>query len=365
MRFLVYVGHPSQYLFLRECLKQLQNNGHKVLILIKTKDVLEDLLVSDGIKNFQNIIKEKRGNSIISIIFSFLKRFFKMLKIIKKFMPNLLIGTDPTLAQLGFFLKIDRITTIEDDYEIIKPLAWLTYPFTQTILCPQVCEVGRWKSKKIGYKGFMKLGYLHPRLFKKDQKIKQQYCLPKNFVMIRLSGLDAYHDIGAHGISENVLDKIIQVLVSSNVKIIISSEKKLDKKYNKFILKFNPNHLHHILSYSMFLISDSQSMTVEASMIGVPSIRFSSFSGKISVLEELETKYSLTYGLKPDDIKKLFKHIDYLLNTSSLNKLWDSKLKKMLSEKIDVTSFLVWFFENYPSSNLIMKNNLEYQNRFL
>jgi hypothetical protein len=36
----------------------------------------------------------------------------------------------------------------------------------------------------------------------------------------------------------------------------------------------------------------------------------------------------------------------------------------MLSEKIDVTAFLVWFIKNYPKSVKIMKENPEFQERF-
>ena len=365
MRILVYFGHPSQYLFLRESIKRLKNNGHKFEILIKTKDVLHDLLLNDGLKDFKNILFEKRGNSIFSIIFSYLKRLVKIFFIIKKFKPDLLIGTDPTIAQVGFFLGIDRITTIEDDYEIIKPLAWMTYPFTQTIVCPKVCKVGMWGNKKIGYEGYMKLGYLHPNVFKLEKNIKEKYSLPEKFVILRLSGLNAYHDIGVDGINRKTLDQIINILNIKNINIFISSEEKLDKKHDKFRLNILPNDIHHILSLSMFLISDSQSMTVEAAVIGVPSIRFSSFSGKISVLEELEKKYSLTYGLKTNDAENLFKHIDYLLKVPNLKDVWEAKLKSMLSEKIDVTSFLIWFFENYPASNAVIKNNANFQKRFL
>jgi hypothetical protein len=36
----------------------------------------------------------------------------------------------------------------------------------------------------------------------------------------------------------------------------------------------------------------------------------------------------------------------------------------MLSEKIDVTAFLVWFVQHWPESFSIMKQNPDYQNRF-
>ncbi len=58
--------------------------------------------------------------------------------------------------------------------------------------------------------------------------------------------------------------------------------------------------MHHVLSFASLLICDSQSMSVEAAMLGVPSLRYSSFSGRISVLEELEHQYGLTYGINPE-----------------------------------------------------------------
>ena len=75
-------------------------------------------------------------------------RWIKIFPIILRFRPNILIGSDAVIAQIGFILNIHRITTLEDDYEVIKPLAWMTYPFTQVILCPKVCKVGKWEKKK-------------------------------------------------------------------------------------------------------------------------------------------------------------------------------------------------------------------------
>lgn len=37
---------------------------------------------------------------------------------------------------------------------------------------------------------------------------------------------------------------------------------------------------------------------------------------------------------------------------------------KFMANKIDVTSFMIWFIENYPSSLKIMKENPDYQYNF-
>ena len=105
-------------------------------------------------------------------------------------------------------------------------------------------------------------------------------------------------------------------------------------------------------------------MLFRSAMLGVPSIRFNDFAGKISVLEELEHKYGLTYGIKTDQPERLFEKIDELLAMPNFREEFQHRRQKMLADKIDVTAFLVWFIENYPQSAKIMKENPDYQFRF-
>jgi predicted glycosyltransferase len=363
-KFLFYFGHPAQYLFLRGAMKNLLNQGHSVTILIKTKDVLEQLVISDGFA-YQNILQVQRGNSRISIFLSLLKRLRNIVKIILKDRPDVMVGTDATVALIGYLFSISRITITEDDYEVIKNLARLTYPFTETILCPAVCWVGNHNKKKVGYAGYMKLGYLHPEVFMPNHKILNKYNLQEGYVLIRLAKLTAHHDFGVKGISIEHLNEIIKKCKEKGLRVYISSEAELADIYKIYQTHFEPNDMHHVMSFAALLISDSQSMSVEAAMLGVPSIRFSDFVGKISVLEELEYKYKLTFGVMPSNPQKLFNKIDDLLEEKSLKELFKERRKKMLSEKINVTSFLTWFLLSYPESKITMQENPSFQSRFL
>ena len=87
----------------------------------------------------------------------------------------------------------------------------------------------------------------------------------------------------------------------------ISSESELDESLKQYQLKIQPADIHHIMSFASLIISDSQSMSVEAAMLGVPSLRFSDFSGRISVLEELEHNYGRTYGITTSNPQKLYR----------------------------------------------------------
>jgi predicted glycosyltransferase len=360
MKILFYFGHPAQYLFLRETIIRLIDKNQKITIIIKTKDVLENLLIKDGL-DYVNILPQERGNSKTAIAFSLLKRNMALLPIILNFKPNLMIGTDATIAQLGWLLRKDRITITEDDYEVIKILGDLSYPFTKTILCPEVCSVGKWNHKKTGYAGYMKLGYLHPNVFTINPNIPVKYHISTKYAVIRLAKLTAHHDFEIKGIDESILDDIIRVFVKHSITVFISAEGTISERYKNYLLTINPNDMHQILANSEFLICDSQSMSVEASMLGVPSIRFSDFAGRISVLEELEHKYGLTFGIKPSDPESLFLKLNELLRHEDLKVEFQLRRKKMLADKIDVTAFLVWFIENYPASSQIMKDNPDYQ----
>ncbi|MGM9506804.1 DUF354 domain-containing protein [Larkinella sp. GY13] len=364
MKYLFYFGHPAQYLFLRETLRRLSNTGeHEITILIKTKDVLEELIKKDGF-DYTNILTKQRGVSKLAILFSLFKRILLIIPIIIRKKPDLLVGTDATIAQLGKLFGINRITIIEDDYEVVKNLADLTYPFTQTILCPDVCQVGPWRAKKIGYKGYMKLGYLHPSIFTPSDNIYRKYNLGERCVLIRMARLTAYHDFGIRGINPDLLGKIIEMLLSKGYTVKISTESQIDVQFERYVLTIDPSDMHHVLSQAMLLICDSQSMSVEAAMLGVPSIRYSDFAGKISVLEELEHTYNLTFGILPGHESDLIAKIKDVIEQPDLKATFLLRRQKMLTEKIDVTSFLVWFLMHYPASFKVMKDSPDYQDKF-
>lgn len=364
MKILFYFSHPAQYLFLRETIKRLKKEcKHEVHILIKTKDVLEKLISSDNIE-YENILPKERGQSKIAIFLSLFNRIIKIFPIIRKIKPDILVGTDASITHLSFLFRKKCITITEDDYEIIKTLGMLAYPFTSTILCPKVCKVGKWDVKKIGYSGYMKLGYLHPNVFTPKREVLKNYSFPENYVLIRLAKLTAHHDFGIRGIDYNFLDKIISLFENKNLRVYISSEGEILDDYKKYLLDIIPSDIHHVLAFSKLFICDSQSMSVEASMLGVPSIRYSSFAGKISVLEELEKKYKLTFGVPIGNEDMLFEKIYNLINLKNLSEIFQDRRQKMLDDKIDVSKFMTWFIGNYPESNRVMQKDNNYQNKF-
>lgn len=362
LHVLFYFGHPAQFHFARNTIFDLIAKDSKVTLVTRSKDVLTNLLADYNLP-FKNIQPEGRSDSKIGIVFALLKRIYRLSQIIRDVKPNLIVGTDAALAIAGRLFSIPVITTLEDDYAVIKELAMITYPMTNVILVPEVCDVGKWNHKKIGYNGFMKLAYLHKSKFNPDAS-KVQVETP--FALIRLSGLSAYHDNNIKGVSRDLLNKIIRVFESKNINIKISAELELPGELKKYKLSIPPIDIHHYLANSIMFISDSQSMSVESALLGIPSIRISDFKGKISVLEELELNYNLTYGFKPDQDNEIIKkQIEILESIDSNNfSVFQDNFKRLQSEKINVSEFLTWFISEYPHSEHVMRENPNFQYKF-
>lgn len=363
MKILIYVGHPAQYHFFKHTIRKLKADGNEVKLLIKTKDILEQLLKEDG-QEYQNIQDIFRKNTKWGILKASLKRTWVVCKIARCFEADLLLGTDSSIAQAGWLLRKPAITTLEDDVEVIKTFALLTYPFTSILLVPNACSVGKWNAKKIGYAGYMKLAYLHPNYFTPDKSIVSSYGINQQFILIRLAKLSAHHDDGIKGLDRRLVDKVIATAEDKGYQVYISSETDLDEHLKKYQLKIKHTDIHHVMAYASLLISDSQSMSVEAAMLGVPNLRFSDFAGRISVLEELENSYGLTIGIKTNEPQRLKDEEEKLLSMSDVRAEFQNRRKKMLDEKIDVTAYLTWFIENYPQSIHIQREKPNYQFNF-
>jgi predicted glycosyltransferase len=134
-------------------------------------------------------------------------------------------------------------------------------------------------------------------------------------------------------------------LLAPHGQVYITSERPLSPQLEPYRLHINPLDIHHIMAFASLYIGDSQSMAVEAAMLGTPSIRFNDFAGKIGVLEELEHKYRLTYGIPSSQPEELYQKIEELLDSKNLRETFRERRDAMLKDKIDVTAFLVEVIE--------------------
>ncbi len=363
MKYQFYLGHPAHFHLLKNVIINLRDKGHEVFVLIKKKEILEDLINNTSI-SYKNILAEGRKDTMLGIAIGVLKRDFRTLRYVRKNKPDLLIGTSIENSHVTKLTGIPSITLQEDDAAIIPLHAKIAYPWATEIVTPDVCDNGKWNNRSIKYSGYHELAYLHPNNFIPDKSIVQKYfSINRPYFILRFVKLKAHHDEGIKGLDYQIAKKIIDFL-KLHGDVYITSERELENEFEKYRISINPIDMHHILAYAKLCIGDSQTMAAEAGVLGVPFIRFNDFVGKIGYLNDLELNYQLGFGFKPRQEAEMFEKITELIATPKLSDIFQERRKKMLAEKIDTTKFLTWLAENYPESARIMKENPAYQYNF-
>jgi len=363
MKYLFHLGHPAHFHLFKYVIKQLKNNGHDVAILIKKKDVLEDLLKESGFE-YVNILPHGRKDNRFGIALGMVQTDIKLFRFCLKYKPNLMVGTSYAISHVGKLLCIPSINVNEDDAMAVPLYAKLSYPWASEIITPDICDNGKWNSKSIKYHGYHELAYLHPNHFTPDKNIVAKYFSPDEpYFIIRFAKLKAHHDTDVKGIDSAVTKRIIEIL-KPHGRIYITSERELEEEFEQYRMAIKPLDMHHIMAFAQLYIGDSQTMAAEAGVLGTPFIRFNDFVGRIGYLNDLENNYHLGYGIKPNDPEKLFQTIKELVSKDNLKANFSSLCHKMISEKIDVALFLVWFIESYPKSVETMRANPEFQYNF-
>ncbi len=363
MNYLFYLGHPAHYHLFKNIMSDLSQRGHTCTIICRKKDVLVDLLEQDG-WGYYNILPQSRHHSRLDMVRHMIIKIVRITKIALKVRPDMLVGTSAAITHVGKLLKIPSIVVNEDDAEAIPLFAGLAYPFASYILTPKCCSVGSWQNRQITYNGNHELAYLHPNRFQPRRDILEQMGLANEcYFVLRLAKLTSYHDHLNRGITDQIAERLIDLL-SPYGRILISSERPLPASLAPFQLNLKPRLLHHILAFARFYVGDSQTMAAEAAILGTPAIRFNDFIGQLGYLDELEYDFGLVEGIHYTQSDRLYHRVDQWLKDPELKSKWDLKRRRFLAEKIDVTDFFVWLFE-LLATETVSRSNLytEYLNQ--
>ena len=350
----------------KNSIKQLIRPENEVIIVYNEKDVLHDLIKSSEFYKYSYRVKTNTNvDSKFALIIQFLMKNWGAFRVFRKFKPDAVFGTPILISLIGRVLPYKSIIVNEDDFDIVSKTANLGYPYADNILCPIVCRTMQFDKNCVKYQSYHELAYLHPNHFVANKQIAEKYIdTSQTYFIIRFAKLFAHHDDGISGISDEIATSLISILKPYG-NIYITSERELDPKFEEYRISINPIDIHHVLVFASLYIGDSQTMAAESGVLGVPFVRFNDFVDRVSYLEELENKYQLGYGIKTNDVVRLYHKVEELLKMPNRKEVFQERRKKMLSEKIDYAAFLTWFIENYPESVTIMEENpSEIEKRF-
>jgi len=307
----------------------------------------------------------KKSDNIFGKAYKQLQYNIRLLRICRREKIDIAIGTSVSVAHISKISRVKSVVFDDDDDEVQPLVTKFVNPFADVLLSPDALKGKRKRKDTIYYPGYHELAYLHPKRFNPDPEVLKSVRLtPEDiYFIMRFNVFKAHHDIGISGLSLAQKLELINLLKPYG-KILITTEREIEPELQEYQLKISPEKIHSLMAYATLFLGDSQTMTSEAAVLGVPSLRCNSFVGRISYLEEEEQRYGLTFGFLPTQFNLLLNKLKELLVTENLKKEWQKRRQRMLSEKIDVTAFWLWLIENYPESKSLVKETPDFWEQF-
>jgi uncharacterized protein len=341
MRILIDMGHPGHVHFYRHALRELERRGHELLICARDKDVTLSLLdhYQFPYQTFSNM-----GHGTLGMSREFLAREWGLMRTIKSFNP------DVVTAIGGLFIApacrmMGKPSIVFTDSEPVPFDNYLTYPFA-TLVCTPDCFLRELKCRHLRYPGYHELAYLHPKRFKPDPSILKEMGITEKdpFILLRFVAWKATHDIGQHGFDLSFKIKLIEQL-SQYGRVLISSESPLPPELEPHRFHLPPHRIHHALYYARLFMGDGATMATEAALLGTPTVRSSSMALNMGNFIELMTTYHLV--LSYQDAETALLSALQLLNDDHSKSTWKERRNRLLTDKIDVTAYMVDLIENH------------------
>jgi uncharacterized protein len=355
MRVLIDIGHPAHVHLFKNFAHVMIKKGHRVHFTVRSKENEVFLLESEKLAytDFGSHYKSVPGKLWGLFKFTWLTIFVSF-----RFKPDIYLSHGSFYAAwASWFFRKPHIS-MEDtgNWEQVR----LYLPFTKAVLT-STSFPHSYGSKQIFYEGYHELAYLHPVYFRPDPLVKQELLVKddEKYYILRFVAWNASHDIGKERISFSDKKKLISIL-SEKGKVFISSEKELEPEFEHLRFPLGYGKMHSALAFAELFIGEGATMASEAAVLGTPSV-YINILQRGYLLEE-ENSYGLVFNFT--SAGDFFARSSEIINNPFLKENCKKARKKLLSEKIDLTAFLVWFIESWPESSLILKKNTEYLDKF-
>jgi hypothetical protein len=335
MKIVVDIGHPSHVHFFKNFILEIQKNGHQVLITVSEKDITTSLLQAFG---FEYTNLGSYGKSLLQKILNVPVMNIKMYKAVREMKPDIFLGYGSVrAAHVAWVLRKPCVIFDGDEF---------TFPYYKWF-ANTVCVFSGFEKtgkKIVNVPGYKELAYLHPRWFSLNLAIQA-----KDPITVLRFVSRAFHDVGKGSFDLDFKRRLVKELERYST-VCISSETSLPVELESYRANIKPEKMHTFLSGANLLVTDSGTMTTEAAVMGIPVVRCNSFLGQgyLGIFQELEKKYGLIFNYRDSELA-LNKAIQ-LSQIPDIRAIWGQKRKCLLQDKIDVTSFMVWFVEHYPDS---------------
>ncbi len=345
LKILIDTGHPAHIHFFIPVIKQLESKGHTCLLVIREKEC--SARIADA-HDLSYVSKGKGSYSLLFKPFYFIRAILKIYLSAKRFKPDILLSfASPYAAVVAGMLNKPHI--VFDDTEA-DPLVHRIYKrFSSDIITP-ACFMKDLGVKHIRVDTYKELAYLNPRNFRPDPHFKKRlgFGIDEDYILVRLVNHGVMHDMFSKKWAARSKYDFIKKLAEA-YRVVISSEVVLPAGLERYRYKLPEAEFHHAIANARVVVGESATVATESAVLGVPAI-FIDYNTR-GYIVEIENKYRLVKHFKPaaDELEKAEALVHEIMQSPADND-YDDNRRKLLSEKVDVAAFLVWFAGGYAES---------------
>lgn len=289
---LIDIAHPAHVHFFRPLAEVLIADGVEVHIVARDKDVTVGLLEAAGLP-FELLPMGRPGGGRLSAATELISRAAALRQRIRQWDVTLVLTRNPSgvLAALG-----TRARSVFDtqDGRSVGVHYWAARPFAD-IITSSVHDPEQHGRGHRRYRALKEQMFLHPDHFTPNPEVRRHYLNDtESLSVVRFSAHDATHDRRIEGISAEGREAVLTRL-RAHGPTLVSIERQGLRLFRESgtspheAIDVPPEHFHHLLGSANVFVGDSQSVAAEAAILGVPSLRLSSFTGRLFYLGLLES----------------------------------------------------------------------------
>ena len=164
---------------------------------------------------------------------------------------------------------------------------------------------------------------------------------------MRFVSWQAVHDRRELGLTAKQKRHLVEVLQRRG-RVLVSSEAPLAGDLAELAVRGPVDDIHHLIAHAQVVVGESATMSSEAAVLGVPAV-FIATTGR-GYTDDEERRYGLVRHFTDSEYDLAVSVVEDVLSTPRA--VWQAARQRLLDEKIDVTRWMVDYFEtSFPRAS--------------
>lgn len=346
MRIAVTIQHGGNVHLFRHPIAELQRRGHEVFVFSREQGVNVDLLDAYGLDHecLRPEPDTLPGLAVTQVLFE--ADLFRRLRRID---PDVIAASHGIAAShVAPLVGARSCIFVDTDAEVVLG-SRLASQFAHRICRPQWLRTPD-DGRCVDYAGLHELSYLAPDRFTPDASVLEGHGVDPSepFAVVRFGAWKSHHDVGKRGFSPAGKRRLIDALARRGP-VYVADESVEDDPGADVVdhtgvepLPVPPEHFHHLLAEATVCVGEVATTTIEAAVLGTPTVRVSPFAGPgdMGKFDELERR-GLVRSFPSSAERAGIETVRRLYDDPGAGRRWERRRDAFLDETVDVCSFVV------------------------